>query len=217
MFWLVRGSRVSSQRVSRHDMEPVAVSHGSDDELLLAGAEPFEEALQLFTTRQDYRSAMNVHLLPELGDKEVARLRASDLDQLYARLAERGLGAARFSMNSVSSSSPDCGVAPRALPRAAFGAPHGQVAHPFRPVDVGPIEYHVATDEHASGSSGHGLDRFVRLDRSRHQHLLRAKHRPAIASHAQQRRLVWSVVTRWAAALLHGLRRRQLQRLLDGD
>ena len=47
-------------------------------------------------TRQDYASAMRVHLLPELGDVEVRRLRASDLDRFYGVLAERGLGPARI-------------------------------------------------------------------------------------------------------------------------
>lgn len=47
-------------------------------------------------TRVDYRRAMNTHILPELGDLEVTRLRASDLDRHYKRLTERGLGPARI-------------------------------------------------------------------------------------------------------------------------
>jgi integrase len=47
-------------------------------------------------TRQDYASAMRVHILPELGDADITRLRASDLDRFYGQLAERGLGPARI-------------------------------------------------------------------------------------------------------------------------
>lgn len=47
-------------------------------------------------TREDYGRVIRAHLLPELGDVDISRLRASDFDRQYQRLAERGLGPARI-------------------------------------------------------------------------------------------------------------------------
>ena len=47
------------------------------------------------TTRQDWQSVINRHLIPELGEIALWRLTARDCDQLYHRMAATGLGASR--------------------------------------------------------------------------------------------------------------------------
>jgi hypothetical protein len=44
------------------------------------------------TTAQDWRSVINCHLGPELGDVVLWKLTARDCDQLYLRMAAGGLG-----------------------------------------------------------------------------------------------------------------------------
>jgi len=44
------------------------------------------------TTAQDWRSVINHHLIPELGDLPLWRLNARDCDRLYRKMASTGLG-----------------------------------------------------------------------------------------------------------------------------
>ncbi len=47
------------------------------------------------TTRQDWQSVVNRHLVPELGHTALHRLTARDCDHLYHRMALAGLGPSR--------------------------------------------------------------------------------------------------------------------------
>ena len=46
------------------------------------------------TTRRNYRLIANDHILPVLGSKRIEKITGRDLDNLYRKMAEKGLGAA---------------------------------------------------------------------------------------------------------------------------
>lgn len=48
------------------------------------------------TTAAAWESATRVHIVPDLGDRRLADIRAVDLDAFYARLEAKGLGPARI-------------------------------------------------------------------------------------------------------------------------
>jgi integrase len=92
-----RGTRTEAKgALQRLVVDSGAGLQGGSDLTIAALLDQFIATATLApTTRQDWHSVINRHLIPGLGTIPLWKLTARDCDQLYLRLADQGLGPSR--------------------------------------------------------------------------------------------------------------------------